>query len=156
MTARSVIEHALTAYYADSQQADQVVRVLLHNYNHDHRTAVLAEDGQAYDGELTMLRVLARTLRVAARHGDLPAMQQALIHHASDDAEAREKSSRPTADATPDTLPAWLYQRFAVIHGAPPWDRLTDSDRSYWEHQARAVRRAVARGGFKTEAGEPT
>jgi hypothetical protein len=52
--------------------------------------------------------------------------------------------------AGPDTLPAWLYQRFAVIHGCPPWDRTTDRDRAYWEHQAAAVRRAVARGGFKT------
>ena len=62
---------------------------------------VIAADEQAYDDELAMLRGLVRTLRVAARQDDLPAVQQALIHHASDDAEAREKSSRKTADATP-------------------------------------------------------
>lgn len=54
--------------------------------------------------------------------------------------------------AKPDTLPAWLYQRFAVIHGAPAWDRITDRDRTCWEHHARAVRRAVERGGFKDGA----
>ncbi|MFF0512462.1 hypothetical protein [Streptomyces sp. NPDC004250] len=48
------------------------------------------------------------------------------------------------------TLPAWLYQRF-MAHGVG-WDNLDDDDRSYWEHQARAVRRAVARGGFKQPA----
>jgi len=56
--------------------------------------------GQAYDGELPMLRSLVRTLRVAARQGDLTAVQQALINHATDDAAARGKSSH-TADATP-------------------------------------------------------
>lgn len=47
-----------------------------------------------------------------------------------------------------DTLPAWLYQRFMA--GGVDWENLDDGDRAYWEHQARAVRRAVARGGFKT------
>ncbi|NUP15461.1 MAG: hypothetical protein HOZ81_05025 [Streptomyces sp.] len=47
-----------------------------------------------------------------------------------------------------DTPGAWLYQRF--MPDGIGWDRLDDSDRAYWEHQAAAVRRAVARGGFKT------
>lgn len=50
----------------------------------------------------------------------------------------------------PDTLPAWLYRRFAG--GVPAWEWLDDGDRTYWEHQAAAVRRAVERGGFKTPA----
>jgi len=50
----------------------------------------------------------------------------------------------------PDTLPAWLHRRFAG--GVPAWEFLDDGDRAYWEHQAAAVRRAVARGGFKTSA----
>ena len=50
----------------------------------------------------------------------------------------------------PDTLPAWLYQRFMV--SGVGWDNLDADDRAYWEHQARAVRRAVARGGFKAVA----
>ncbi|MEU0589920.1 hypothetical protein [Streptomyces ardesiacus] len=45
------------------------------------------------------------------------------------------------------TLPAWLHQRFDPR--GPDWDQLDEDDRSYWVHQARAVRRAVARGGFK-------
>ena len=55
--------------------------------------------------------------------------------------------------ATPDdTLPQWLYQRFACP-GQPAariaWDLLDDNIRSYWKHTADAVRRAVARNGFK-------
>lgn len=63
--------------------------------------------------------------------------------------QAELAEGEPAAD---DTLPAWLYQRFAVIHGCPAWDRVTDNDRAYWERQARAVRRAVARNGSKSEA----
>jgi hypothetical protein len=48
------------------------------------------------------------------------------------------------------TLPAWLHQRFDPR--GPDWDQLDEDDRSYWEHQARAVRRAFARGGFKQPA----
>jgi len=54
------------------------------------------------------------------------------------------------ADETPDTLAAWLYQRF-MVQGVG-WDDLDEGDRTYWEHHARAVRRAVARGGFKQPA----
>src|SRR5690606_36351306 len=53
-------------------------------------------------------------------------------------------------DEQDDTLPAWLYQRFMV--SGVGWDNLDEDDRSYWEHHARAVRRAVARGGFKQPA----
>jgi len=35
-----------------------------------------------------------------------------------------------------------------------PWDGMSDDDRSYWEHQARAVRRAVEQGGFKALAAD--
>jgi hypothetical protein len=35
------------------------------------------------------------------------------------------------------------------------WENLDADDRSYWEHQARAVRRAVTRGGFKADAERP-
>jgi hypothetical protein len=54
------------------------------------------------------------------------------------------------AHPTTDTLPAWLAQRFDP-NGAP-WDSMSPDDRSYWEHQAKAVRRAVARDGFKPAA----
>lgn len=49
-----------------------------------------------------------------------------------------------------DTLPAWLAQRFDPR--GPDWDNLDANDRNYWEHHARAVRRAVERGGFKSAA----
>ncbi|MFE3381332.1 hypothetical protein [Streptomyces anulatus] len=52
----------------------------------------------------------------------------------------------PTSET--DTLAPWLYRRFK----GTGWNQLDEGDRSYWEHQARAVRRAVARGGFKTPA----
>lgn len=54
-------------------------------------------------------------------------------------------------DCTPDALPQWLYGRFSSTWGGvrPDWNELADVDRSYWAHQARAVRRAVERGGFK-------
>lgn len=54
----------------------------------------------------------------------------------------------------PDTLPQWLHQRYAVGH-ILPFSALGDADRTYWEHEAAAVRRAVARGGFKAPAPQP-
>jgi hypothetical protein len=54
--------------------------------------------------------------------------------------------------AESDTLPAWLYQRF--MPDGTGWDNLDDDQRSYWEHQARAVRRTVARNGFKADGGD--
>ncbi|MFF9270469.1 hypothetical protein [Streptomyces rochei] len=60
---------------------------------------------EAYDGELAMFRFLIRVLRIAARNGDLAEVQRLLWEHATDESTAyaavREKSSRPTADATP-------------------------------------------------------
>jgi len=49
--------------------------------------------------------------------------------------------------ASTDRLPEWLYGRFNRV--AQPWQSLSDDDRSYWAHEADAVRRAVERGGFK-------
>lgn len=46
-----------------------------------------------------------------------------------------------------DTLAEWLYNRFHL--GANPWETVGEATQSYWEHEAAAVRRAVARGGFK-------
>jgi hypothetical protein len=53
--------------------------------------------------------------------------------------------------ADSDTLPQWLYQRYGLtyITDAHEWDDLNDGDRLYWAHEAEAVRRAVARGGFR-------
>ncbi|MEU0952811.1 hypothetical protein ABZ353_10780 [Streptomyces niveus] len=50
-----------------------------------------------------------------------------------------------------DTLAAWLYHRFSgrVWTAQLSWEFLSQDDKDYWEHEAKAVRRAVARGGFK-------
>ncbi|WP_265560780.1 hypothetical protein [Streptomyces hygroscopicus] len=63
--------------------------------------------------------------------------------------KAEDAANQPTArSAEPDTLPAWLYQRFMAAGDG--WENLDADQRAYWEHQASAVRRAVARNGFKT------
>ena len=64
-------------------------------------------------------------------------------------AEAGVKATPEAAPATEDTFPAWLAQRFDP--NSPPWDVLDHDGRTYWQHEAAAVRRAVARGGFKTD-----
>jgi hypothetical protein len=67
-----------------------------------------------------------------------------------DEWEAAKATEVAAAEQAPkDTLAPWLAKRFDP-QGAP-WDGMSDDDRSYWEHQARAVRRAVARDGFKVE-----
>lgn len=67
-----------------------------------------------------------------------------------------------------DTLPQWLYKRFgrgvpnfqgefvwgndyAPTYGQSrcDWADLSAGDQEYWQHDAAAVRRAVARNGFK-------
>jgi hypothetical protein len=48
----------------------------------------------------------------------------------------------------PDTLAPWLYWRFGRDPLGAPWESLDEDYRSRWEHEAEAVRRAVARGGF--------
>jgi hypothetical protein len=80
-----------------------------------HRAEVLATDGQAYDGELAMLRGLVRTLRVIVRDGTSDEKRRAeierLLHqHAADDAAAREQGkSSHQADATDFFQPGHSY-----------------------------------------------
>ncbi|MEU5496127.1 hypothetical protein [Streptomyces griseofuscus] len=73
-------------------------------------------------------------------------------HYCPSEARPAE-AQQPETGAPADTLPAWLLQRFDPR--SPDWEQLGDDDRAYWEHQARAVRRAVARGGFKPQADAP-
>ena len=85
-----------------------------------HRAEVLAEDGQAYDGELAMLRGLVRTLRTVIRDAGTAEKQRAeverlLHHHAADDAAAREKSSHQ-AEATPDFFQPGRTYEYAGLH----------------------------------------
>lgn len=58
---------------------------------------------------------------------------------------------RPAAPVV-DTLPEWLEHRYGTrfaVTSSP------EGDRSYWEHEAAAVRRAVARGGVKASSAAP-
>lgn len=62
----------------------------------------IAADGQAYDGELAMLRGLVRTLRVVVREDvDVAEVRRLLHEHATDEAAAREEATAEAAPATP-------------------------------------------------------
>lgn len=56
-------------------------------------------------------------------------------------------------EAVNDTLPQWLYVRFGK--GGLGWHELDADTRSWWAHEAQAVRRAVARNGFKQPDATP-
>ena len=66
-----------------------------------------------------------------------------------------------------DSLPEWLFYRFhnpgrddeislkpTKGDGGAAWAALASEDRLYWQHEARAVRRAVERNGFKNYDGQ--
>lgn len=100
MSALDDIRRALTDTYGtgivfDGLTADDLI------------TNAVAEnqlDAQIYPGELLMLRGLVRVLRSHALvHGDLAAVQKALIDHAADDSHARDlEKARTSAPATRD------------------------------------------------------
>jgi len=46
-----------------------------------------------------------------------------------------------------DTLAEWLFNRYFKVE--TPWEALDEDNKAFMEHEANAVRRAVARGGFK-------
>ncbi|MFD0437062.1 hypothetical protein [Streptomyces chartreusis] len=68
---------------------------LLAQYTHALRSEILAADGQAYAGELTVLRGLVATLAAVAKHGDLSDVQKLLRDHTRTDAEVREGGAVP-------------------------------------------------------------
>ncbi|MEU3529176.1 hypothetical protein AB0E62_35900 [Streptomyces sp. NPDC038707] len=104
--------------------------------------AAQCREDRDYEGEATVLQRLEDRQQQWARE-DAAAQSAAVVAHVvADDSD------------NPDTLPAWLSQRFDPR--GPDWEQLSDDDRAYWEHHARAVRRAVTRGGFKDPAAVPT
>lgn len=56
-------------------------------------------------------------------------------------------SKQEHEQARDERLGEWLYRRFRPYN--TPWAEFSQDDRDYWAHEARAVRRAVERGGFK-------
>lgn len=90
MSALDDVRRALTDAYKDGIAHDGLTVGDLMNA----LTTDMALDAEVYPGELAMLRGLVRTLRVAGRQGDLPAVQQALLHHAVDDANARDAAEK--------------------------------------------------------------
>jgi hypothetical protein len=113
------------------------------------RCTVCADDDAWHNYEATEEeRRLAGARRqpAAAPEPEPPVHGESVAHLAGD----HDGHDQWADDEQDDTLPAWLYQRFMV--SGVGWDNLDEDDRSYWEHHARAVRRAVARGGFKQPA----
>lgn len=55
------------------------------------------------------------------------------------------------------SLPKWLHNRYGLCapsdEWSAKWEDLIDSDKEYWYHEARAVQRAVVRGGFRDPQG---
>lgn len=92
---------------------------LLEQYNAALRTEILAADGQAYDGELTMLRGLVATLAAVAQHGDLVDVQKLLREYVSDDAEARDGIDSPAAD--PASAPSERAQFITGMRDFADW-----------------------------------
>ncbi|WP_086732880.1 hypothetical protein [Streptomyces glaucescens] len=126
----------------------------------EHRARTEAETARKTADRAAVLREAAAQLDAAAeRQDDLSSSDYDQESYAAfqlrDQATALRRMADEAHPAQPDTLPAWLHWRFGTQgQHAQTWDALTDDDRSYWEHQARAVRRAVARGGFKRRAAE--
>ena len=51
-----------------------------------------------------------------------------------------------------NTLGQWLYRRYGMQGLFPlTWLEISKDYQDYWEHEAQAVTRAVARGGFNRE-----
>ncbi|WP_432130571.1 hypothetical protein [Streptomyces tendae] len=127
-------DHTRAVVYAEADAA--LAAVLPATTNHDTDTsAILAK--AADRAEIVALR-----LRLKHDYGAANGAYEV-------GAELRRVADATAATET-DTLPAWLHWRFGP-HGQP-WAEVPDEDKALWEYQARAVRRAVARGGFKERA----
>lgn len=87
---RAIVHTALSSVQGTTHHLGLVTLDVLADRVTEAVTPLVTADEQVYPGELAMFRTLVRTLRVAARQGDLPAVRQALVNHAVDDANARE------------------------------------------------------------------
>lgn len=91
-------------------------------------------------GAVSLGWIIDRLARRATLYGDSETVRQVMI-------DLKNLADSPGL-APNDTLGAWLYRRFSKSI-SPAWVSLPDEEKDYWEHEADAVRRAVARGGFK-------
>lgn len=89
------------------------------------------------------------TNKTVARCGAIGHHGRCILTAGHDAALAHLYATRATPEPKPDTLAEWLHRRYRGALDRIPWNDMTDDDRAYWEHEAAAVRRAVARGGFK-------
>lgn len=103
---------------------------------------VTHDDGRA-DSFAVGARWTLRLIRAAIGGEHTPERTYAEFVADQPDFPAREQD---------DTLSAWLHQRFGKVTSGVDWDELYETDQEYWAHHAAAVRRAVARGGFKNPA----
>jgi len=114
------------------------------------RAEVLAEDGQAYPGELAMLHGLIATLTAVAEHGDLTQVRKLLEEHQADTAAARAETT--TVPAGPTGRVAQLLDAIRTARGR--WTTVT-AFRFYRDHLRtldhipNTQLRAVARGDLR-------
>jgi hypothetical protein len=103
------------------------------------------------EGAAALQAVIDRNTPFASRsqsHVALRGAREIVLDLAGQDATPTAPPAEPPAG---DTLPEWLNHRYGrTPHG---WDALSGDERDYWAHEAAAVPRAVARGGFKTQTG---
>lgn len=168
-----------TAHYQDGMTVQEIGAALLNTADDaDPMAASLYRDGHGPDeitamlaaveppadqadlpelaARATVLRELEQRYREHARNSVHPDFRAAYAAVANDlsrlavEAHDTGTQQQDAAESHGDTLPAWLHQRFGTRgRYGQSWDALSDDDRAYWEHHARAVRRAVDRGGFK-------
>jgi hypothetical protein len=108
-----------------------------------------------YPGELAMLRGLLGVVRAIAKHSDIDELRRTIAEFDTDEsaayAEAREKSSRPAADATPDFFQPGRTYRSAHTPYTAPELIITFRVEHVTRHPDRGHRRAI--GWSRT--GEP-
>ena len=93
-TATKVLDGYDAARRAELLETRADVRDRMYRDAHDAgRAEALAADGQAYNGELAMLRGVVATLTAVAKHGDMGDVRKLLAEYASDDADARETAA---------------------------------------------------------------
>ncbi|MFB6934533.1 hypothetical protein [Streptomyces chartreusis] len=114
MSAADTILLALTQHHRREPDPNAAAVDQLAQYDASRRAEALAEDGQAYNGELAMLRGVVATLKAVAQHGDLSDVEKLLREHTIDDADARD-----AAGVAPFFRPGHTYSKGQDGYKAP-------------------------------------